>query len=481
LRFEEFIKSKVANIQSEIVWRFLRLDIAKKMILGYIPLTALMLIIAVFSLSSLDRLYNLNKWILNTDIFIIDTSEKMIDALLSQELFAQRYMIVNSPEMHTMYIERKNDFNVLLKRLAGIEDVPYINAQEMENSHEEYGLLLDEEFNFAREKKTLPKVLAERIATKQKALMSMLNLISENARKDQNNKTRIATNIGDTALKAMIFLCIIGTILALGAAVLITKNISGNILKLKQATEEIAGGKFNDLPKIKSQDELGDLSKAFETMAQRLQRLEEMYLDASPLTRLPGGVAIENVLKKRIETSLPLSFCMLDLDNFKAVNDRHGYATGNSIINATADVIDKAVKEFGNPDDFIGHIGGDDFVVLTTPDRHVNICNDIIDKFDENVKIFYTEEEVKKGYISGHTRQGKPAKFPLVTISIAVVTNLSHKFNSHIEVGEVAAELKEYAKSLKGSVYVVDKRKDKPKKTKTKKNKAKVGKDEVPS
>ncbi|HEB02239.1 MAG TPA: adenylate/guanylate cyclase domain-containing protein [Nitrospirae bacterium] len=471
MRFEQFIKNKAATIQSEIVWSFLRLDIAKKMILGYIPLTALMLIIAVFSLSSLDRLYNLNKWILNTDIVIIDTSERMIDALLSQELFAQRYMIVNSPEMHTMYIERKNDFNVLLKRLAGIEDVPYINAQEMENSHEEYGLLLDEEFNLAKEQRALPKVLTDRIAAKQEALMAMLNLVSENARKDQNNKTRIATNIGDTAFKVVVFLCIIGTILALAAAVLITRNISGNILKLRQATEKVAGGKFDDLPKIKSKDELGDLSSAFESMAQRLKRLEEMYMDASPLTYLPGGVAIENVLKKRIETSLPLSFCMLDLDNFKAVNDRHGYATGNSIINATADVIDMSVKEFGNPDDFIGHIGGDDFVVLTTPDRHINICNDIMEKFDANVKIFYTEEEVKKGYISGHTRQGKPAKFPLVTISIAVVTNLSHKFNSHIEIGEIAADLKEYAKSLKGSVYVVDRRKDK----------VKAGKDKAPS
>ena len=104
-------------------------------------------------------------------------------------------------------------------------------------------------------------------------------------------------------------------------------------------------------------------------MAQRLMILEEMYTDASPLTHLPGGIAIENVLKKRIETGDPLSFCLLDLDHFKALNDFYGYAQGNIVIITAANIIEDSVKKFGDSNDFVGHIGGDDFVVMTTPAR----------------------------------------------------------------------------------------------------------------
>ncbi len=469
----EFIKSRVESVQSRIVWKFLRLNIAKKLFLGYIPITLLIFLIAAVSLSSIEKLHGINKRILNINIIIIDAADSMIDALLAQELFAQRYMVIHNPEMLELYFERRNDFVSLLERIAGLEDVEYINVDDIDRVHGEYSLLLNNEFNIQENGQAASEELSARIAQKQKELIDMLQEVSESARADQNSWTRTATELGDTAFKTMVALCIIGTFLALSAAILIFKNISKSILLLREATEEVAHGRFDNLPTITNQDELGDLSKAFEEMAKRLKHLEEMYIDASPLTLLPGGVAIENVLKKRIETTLPLSFCMLDLDNFKALNDHHGYATGNDIIKTSAHVIDEGVKLFGNDDDFVGHIGGDDFVVMTTPDKHTGICKYITENFDERVKEFYTPEEVKVGYISGHTRQGKKAKFPLVTISIAVVTNMCHALESHIQVGEIAAELKEYAKSIEGSVYVVDQRRA------SDKDKADIEEDEV--
>lgn len=461
----DFFKSRVESVQSRIVWKFLRLNIAKKLFMGYIPLTLLIFLIAAVSLSSIEKLHGINKRILNTNIIIIDAAESMVDALLAQELFARRYMVIHTPEMLELYFERRNDFDSLLDQLAAIEDVSYINTDEIDKTHNEYNILLNNEFNVQENGQVDLEELSAQIAQKQEQLIAMIQEVSESARADQNSWTRTATALGDTAFKTMVALCIIGTVLALSAAVLIFRNISRSILLLREATDEVANGHFDNLPTITNYDELGDLSRAFGEMAKRLKHLEEMYIDASPLTLLPGGVAIENVLKKRIETTLPLSFCMLDLDNFKALNDHHGYATGNDIIKTSAHVIDEAVKKFGNDDDFVGHIGGDDFVVMTTPDKHTGICKYITENFDGRMKEFYTAEEVKLGYITGHTRQGDKAKFPLVTISIAVVTNMCHTLESHIQVGEIAAELKEYAKSIKGNVYVVDKRRARDKDT----------------
>jgi GGDEF domain-containing protein len=229
---------------------------------------------------------------------------------------------------------------------------------------------------------------------------------------------------------------------------------------LQMATREISEGKFNPLSPVKRHDELGDLSQAFGEMAQRLKRLEEINLDASPLTRLPGGVAVGNILKKKMEENALLAFCLLDLSNFKAYNDRYGYARGNEVIQATARLIARVVGEVGAPEDFIGHIGGDDFVVITTPDRYEAVCRGIIDGFDLLTPDFYAEEDRRRGYLEGKNRQGEEVAFRLMTVAIAVVTNRNRLLTNYIQVGEIAAELKNYAKTFSRSIYVVDQRRD---------------------
>ncbi|MEK6581357.1 MAG: diguanylate cyclase, partial [Nitrospirota bacterium] len=150
------------------------------------------------------------------------------------------------------------------------------------------------------------------------------------------------------------------------------------------------------------------------------------------------------------------------LDNFKVFNDRYGYARGSEVIKANASIIENTVEEHGISDDFIGHIGGDDFIVVSSPDRYKKICNAIIDAFDKMIPDFYDPEDRKKGYIEGKTRQGQEMTFPIMTVSIAVVTNQHRKLINTIQVGELAAELKDYAKSIPGSLYVVDKRRKDP-------------------
>jgi len=185
-----------------------------------------------------------------------------------------------------------------------------------------------------------------------------------------------------------------------------------------------------------------------------------VYLDASPLTRLPGGIAIENVLNKRIDSGQPLAFCVLDLDNFKAFNDRYGYANGSEVIKETAHLIEKAVKTKGTSDDFIGHVGGDDYVVITVPAVMKEVAGEIVALFDGRIPEYYEPGDREKGYIFGKTRQGVAMKFPLMTISIAIVTNEQRKLSNALEASEIAAELKDYAKTIAKSVFVIDKRRN---------------------
>ena len=150
----------------------------------------------------------------------------------------------------------------------------------------------------------------------------------------------------------------------------------------------------------------------------------------------------------------------MDLDNFKAYNDHYGYAKGNDLIIATAEVVDEALEKLGDKDDFIGHIGGDDFVLITGTASYNNICKYVVEEFDKIAPTFYDEEDRSRGYIHGEDRHGNERKFPLASISIAVVTNTNRKLENHIQFGEIAADLKEYAKSMDGSVYVVDQRRE---------------------
>jgi diguanylate cyclase (GGDEF)-like protein len=154
-----------------------------------------------------------------------------------------------------------------------------------------------------------------------------------------------------------------------------------------------------------------------------------------------------------------IAFCLADIDNFKSYNDHYGYAKGNDIIKATAGIIRDAVSDHGTAEDFLGHIGGDDFVIITTPQRYETLCKFIVRRFDEAVPAYYSEQDRKRGYIRTEDRQGRVVDHPLASLSIAIVTNSHRNIKDHIEYGKVAAELKEYVKTLQGSNYMADRRK----------------------
>lgn len=182
-------------------------------------------------------------------------------------------------------------------------------------------------------------------------------------------------------------------------------------------------------------------------------------LDANPLTRLPGNVSILNEMQKRIDEGSLFSVCYIDLDKFKAFNDKYGFEKGDEVIKNTARILINSVQEKGTPQDFIGHIGGDDFVVVTIPEKIDGLCKYIISEFDSMSSTLYNKEVKEKGYLIAKDRAGKIKKIPLISISIAVVSNEKNKIKHVAEVGEIGADLKHYAKNLKGSNYVKERRK----------------------
>jgi GGDEF domain-containing protein len=125
-----------------------------------------------------------------------------------------------------------------------------------------------------------------------------------------------------------------------------------------------------------------------------------------------------------------------------------------------AKTVTEVVKAQGNEEAFVGHIGGDDFVVITSPEKYEKICRAVIDSFDKRVVNFYDLEDRQRGYIHGETRQGQKISFPIMTMAISVVTNQFCRLQNHVQVGEIAAEVKNYAKSFSRSTFAVNRRGD---------------------
>lgn len=442
--------------------KLIRLSIGRKLLLGFLSYGIVTLLIALFALSSLDQLNAINYGITHRDVPLVELTEKMMESLLAQELFASRSVILKSPDLAALFWKRNEEFERLILQFQELPQPETLPLGELTALHEEYTQFFKEEFTRRGSRPLSSKAREKQIKGKQEEIIDLLKKVSWAAKQDQIKKNQMISEIGNRAFRVIAGLCVAGILLGVVVARVITRNISRPIHQLKLSTKEISEGKFDHVPSVQSWDELGDLSHAFQEMTIRLKHLEEMHLDANPLTRLPGGAAIEGFLKKKIAEESPLAFCLADLRNFKAFNDHYGYARGNEVILATAEVLKQAVQEHGAGGDFLGHIGGDDFVLITTPDRYEKTCSAILSTFDRKIVAFYDPEDRERRSIRSKTRKGEDLLFPIMTISIAVVTNRQRKLQNHIQVGEIAAEMKNFAKSFSKSIFVVDKRRDLP-------------------
>jgi diguanylate cyclase (GGDEF)-like protein len=187
-----------------------------------------------------------------------------------------------------------------------------------------------------------------------------------------------------------------------------------------------------------------------------LRRAKEMR-SQSPLTGLPGYIRIEEEIEQRITENGEFAVLYADLDSFKAFNEYYGFERGDEVLRTTGQLI-RDVASDGGDTTFVGHVGGDDFVVVTTPDRAPDVCDKLIERFDAQAPDYYEEADRERGYIEVENRRGDLQRFPVLSISIGVASTARRKFIHYAEVVAVAAEMKEFTKRSPGSVWAVDRR-----------------------
>ena len=188
-----------------------------------------------------------------------------------------------------------------------------------------------------------------------------------------------------------------------------------------------------------------------------LLKRSQQKMDSNPLTHLPGNPSIQARVEREINTKNPFAVLYCDLNNFKSFNDKYGFDAGDHVLRTTADIITQSARL--DPHSFVGHIGGDDFIVVCAFEQAEPIAKEIARRIDEVAPTFYSEEDRKQGFMLSTNRKGEPEKFPFLAMGIGIVHNTKRPLTSFAMVSSIGSELKCLAKQHeKGSFYAIDRR-----------------------
>lgn len=435
----------------------------QKIFLGYIVMISFTLIVGVYAIWSLQELNKITRTIIFSNVAAGEKLTKLNDGILAQDLYEKRFLSLQQPEAEDLFWSRSREFRSLLSEISKTELYLKSILENIASYHDNYNLLFTKESSFAKAGKIKE---AKEISSKElkvffnKILISLKD-IDRKIKDQQRNHINRSNLLSEKALMVTIILSIVSLVFGILFASLITNHLNTSIVKLKEATDSIRSGDFDNLPEIKGADELADLAISFKEMSVRLKELGAMNLDANPLTKLPGNLAIEKELLTRLNETQQFSFCLIDLDNFKAFSDRYGYSKGSDVLKWIGDILLKIKMDFGAVNDFLGHIGGDDFVIICSPERVQRICSKIIEEFDKGIGKLYDPEDLEKGFIISVDRNDKPAMYGIMTVSIAVVNTDRTLIREPMEVAQKVAELKQYAKTFPKSICIMDRRRTK--------------------
>lgn len=418
------------------------------------------LIVGIYAIWSLTELTTITNDIIFNDLLTGEKLTKLHDNILAQDLFEKRFLTLRQPEAEDQFWSRSREFKALAEEIGSVDASLQYPLQQVSAAHDAYNAHFSQEAALikAQRLQDAMAVSGGAVKTNLDKILLLIKDVDLKIKGKQNQHISHSNSLSEKALMITITLSVVAFAFGVLFAYLITNHLTTAIGRLKAATHSIQSGDFDNLPDIRGADELADLAISFKEMSARLKELEEMNLDANPLTKLPGNLAIEKELLTRLNETQRFSFCLIDLDNFKGFNDRYGYARGSDVIKWLGDILLIIRKELGAPEDFLGHIGGDDFVIICSPDRVQAICDRIIEQFDRGIIEFYDPEDVKKGFIVSIDRNDKPAVFGIMTISIAVVNTDRTLIREPKEVALKVTELKQYAKTFPKSLCIMDRR-----------------------
>ncbi|MEN6623298.1 MAG: diguanylate cyclase, partial [Smithella sp.] len=438
----------------------MKLTISRKLLFGYLFMALLTALVSAYAIFHLQKLSQAAYDITHRQIIIGRTAKNMLDALLAEESTEKKYFVFRDDSLEQLFWQHSGDFK------AGLATIKNLNADSPKNKSFDHLAILHERYNsfFSREiallKNERLQDAIELSDSSSKAVIEEMALLLKKMQtgtdKTIDEEMHFITTQSSGATQMTLSLSVLSLILGVALALLITRNISKPLRQLQQATGLIAEGKLDHQIFVRRNDEIGALTKDFIYMTQRLRVLEEMNLNASPLTGLPGNIAIENQVRDMLAKGKLFSFCQVDLDNFKPFADKYGYAWGSEVIKEVANILTEYINKHPYEKIFIGHIGGDDFVIIAGPEQAINISKNLVADFEKRISQFYDAADTKRGYLKGKDRQGIMQKFPLITVSVAIVNGDGTRFKNPLDMAMTAAELKGYAKTLPGSNYVTE-------------------------
>lgn len=439
----------------------MRLTLARKMLLGNLTLVLMIVIVGLSALANLKALHGLGANLVHVNLPNLELITELTELLSNQGEYEQRYLELHDLTVRDLADDGREKFHASLGRFVGLPERAAQTLGRIQMLSSEYDRVSAQ----ARaawesgDEATAKALASDLVADRRRRLAAALQSLGQVLKDSQVDALQHSQELTQQALILTLVTCGVGLVFGVGFALAFSRSLARSLQQFKTATLMIGKGRYDGLPVLRGDDEVGDLAESFRWMSRRLQELEETNLDANPLTRLPGNLAIEKALLTRMQRKRRFAFCHIDLDNFKAFGDHYGYARGSEVLKMVGQLLVRLIA--GNlHGDFIGHIGGDDFVLLCDPASVSSLCQRIIKEFDAAMPDFYDAADREQGFIVSRDRNDSVQQFGIMTISIAVVTNERRDIISPVQVAEIAAQLKKYAKSFPKSIFVVDQRRE---------------------
>ncbi len=431
--------------------------VTKKVVIGYLVVVIFSLSAVGFALTRLHQQTSDTEHLVNVEFRTFELVRDLQQNLLAQENIEKQLLILRDPALSELRLNRNNEFTryTLALNRPPLSDqlkslIKLIETYRQVNNQLSKALFLE---NWSQAQKLSNEMTVP-------LRIRLLNYLAEFRQQQQqkiNTGMAQLSQHTNSAFQMTVLLSLLGICLSAPVSIAVILSIHRSVKELKIATQRISAGRFDHYPEISGNDEFAQLANDFARMGEKLSELEQLHLDTNPLTLLPGNLAIDREIEMRIVNKQSFAHLYIDLDNFKVYSDRYGYKAGSDVLARVGSLLKQVVEEYGNPQDLVGHIGGDDYVVLSSLESGELLAQKIIEGFTELVPSFYTAEDRKVGEFSGEDRYGVRRIFSLMTISIAVIPSDHYEYPSRLAISQDCARVKEYLKIQEGSNYMLEK------------------------
>jgi GGDEF domain-containing protein/CHASE3 domain sensor protein len=435
-----------------------RFTVTRKIIAGYLVFAFFGTVALAYALHSLHAQTRRAEQLVKRDIRSLELARDLGQNLLAQERLEQQFLLLRDAALLEMLGQRQEEFASDWAALA-VAAPAHLTSFEPLAIDCEAGGTQQLRFLTERDFEAAQKFASTALAPCRSGLADALEIFAAGKKAVIEATLHELPAESDRAFRIALLLAYLGLLCSTPVAIMVIFGIYRSLGELTRATKQVAAGSFDYRIDISSQDEFGELAREFILMGRKLDELEKLHLDANPLTHLPGNLAIDRELDRRIRQGQPFAHMYIDLDHFKAYGDRYGYQAGSSVLTEVADLIRRAVARWGDSTDLVGHIGGDDYIVLTVPERVEAMARELIEAFDRKVPDFYSPEDRQAGHFVASDRFGVERKFALLSMSIAIILSDNLEFSSQQAFSRECAKMKEYLKTLPGSNYLINRRK----------------------